>query len=306
MHAKRIGDRLNRIGRVTDACDLDLLLFFHRHPRAVLTSERVALYVGHDLSHVTKSLDSLISNGLLTRVNRPSASAAMYVLASEAHAEPRRGAGSSGPPVASKDDERAIALPLDAVLHVLNEGPRCVACIAHSANTTPLLALNALGEIAREADVTEKFGRCDGCDVLSDTHEASPPNGTPGADFSGFGILVVDDHEDTMDLYAAILEEAGAIVQRATNLLDALNLFQQVQIRLVVTDIAMPGGSGWDVLREVRRLAPLVPFVAVTGQLFPDGHELVDRGFDAALLKPIDAAELLAVVGELIHHEGRV
>ena len=261
MHAKGIGGRLN--GGVTNACDLDLLLFFHRHPRAVLTSERVALYVGHELSRVAKSLDSLITNGLLTRVNRPSASAAMYVLASKAHAEPRRGAGSSGPPVASKDGERAIALPLDAVLHVP-------------------------------------------CDVLSDTHEVPPPNGMPGADFSGFGILVVDDHEDTMDLYAAILEEAGAIVQRATNLLDALNLFQQVQIGLVVTDIAMPRGSGWDVLREVRRLAPLVPFLAVTGQLFPDGCELVDRGFDAALLKPIDPAELLAVVGELIYHEGRV
>ena len=215
MQGRRTGGRVQAIGDGNDACDLDLLLFFHRHPRVVLTSERLALYVGHDVSHVAHSLDTLITSGLLTRRQRPSATASMYVLALDGHA-------------------------------------------------------------------------------------------TPPVDFEGFGILVVDDHEDTMDLYAAVLEQAGAIVQRATNLLEALNLFQQVRIGLVVTDIAMPGGSGWDVVRELRKHAPWVPFVAITGQLFPDGRELVDRGFAAALLKPIDPAELVAVVGHLIRQQRHV
>ena len=80
MSRRRVRYLLDRIGGVTDACDLDLLLFFHRHPRAVLTSERLALYVGYELSHVAKSLDALITSGLLTRVQRPTASARMYVL----------------------------------------------------------------------------------------------------------------------------------------------------------------------------------------------------------------------------------
>ena len=73
-------DLLDRIGFVGRPCDLDLLLFFHRHRRAVLTSERLALYVGYELAEVARSLDALIGAGLLTRVQRPSGVARMYVL----------------------------------------------------------------------------------------------------------------------------------------------------------------------------------------------------------------------------------
>ena len=81
MSPRRVRDLLDRIGGVNDPCDLDLLLFFHRHPRAVLSSERLALYVGHELSRVARSLETLIASGLLVRVQRPTASARMYVLA---------------------------------------------------------------------------------------------------------------------------------------------------------------------------------------------------------------------------------
>ena len=83
MPPRRVGDLLDRIGGIKDPCDLDLLLFFHRHPRAVLTSERLALYVGYELSQIAKSLETLIAAGLLTRVQRPTASARMYVLATD-------------------------------------------------------------------------------------------------------------------------------------------------------------------------------------------------------------------------------
>jgi hypothetical protein len=80
MSPKRVQDLLDRVRGVGDPCDLDLLLFFYRHPRAVLTSERLAVYVGYELSRVAKSLDTLIAAGLLTRVQRPTASARMYLL----------------------------------------------------------------------------------------------------------------------------------------------------------------------------------------------------------------------------------
>ena len=83
MPSRRVRDLLERIGGIKDPCDLDLLLFFHRHPRAVLTSERLALYVGYELSQIAKSLETLITAGLLTRVQRPTAAARMYLLASD-------------------------------------------------------------------------------------------------------------------------------------------------------------------------------------------------------------------------------
>jgi hypothetical protein len=80
MSPKGIRGLLDRIGGIGNPCDLDLLIFFRRHPLAVLTSERLALYVGYELSQVATSLETLIAAGLLTRVQRPTSSARMYVL----------------------------------------------------------------------------------------------------------------------------------------------------------------------------------------------------------------------------------
>src|SRR2546428_5635797 len=67
MAAKRIGDLLDRIECLRHPCDLDLLLFFSRHPRAYLLSERLAEYVGYELPQVAQSLETVITAGLLRR-----------------------------------------------------------------------------------------------------------------------------------------------------------------------------------------------------------------------------------------------
>jgi MarR family len=63
-----------------DACDLDLLLFFSRHPRVVLSSEQLAAYVGYELAQVARALDRLLETGLLTRTLNQGAPGRMYVL----------------------------------------------------------------------------------------------------------------------------------------------------------------------------------------------------------------------------------
>ncbi|TME76825.1 MAG: MarR family transcriptional regulator [Chloroflexi bacterium] len=68
--------------RLGHPCDVDLLRFFRRHPRALLTSEQLAACVGYDVQKVSRSLDSLIGAGLVTRSPTPKSSARMYVLTS--------------------------------------------------------------------------------------------------------------------------------------------------------------------------------------------------------------------------------
>ena len=63
-----------------NACDLDLLLFFSRHPRVVLSSEQLATYVGYDLGDVARALDLLLGAGLLKRTVNHGAPGRMYVL----------------------------------------------------------------------------------------------------------------------------------------------------------------------------------------------------------------------------------
>ena len=81
MTPRRIADLLDRIGCLQHPCDLDLLLFFHRHPRAFLISERLAQYVGYDLRQVEQSLEALINAGLLRRSAPSTEPAQLYVLA---------------------------------------------------------------------------------------------------------------------------------------------------------------------------------------------------------------------------------
>jgi hypothetical protein len=80
MSPRRVRDLLDRVVCLSHPCDLDLLLFFRRHPRTVLTSEHLALYAGYELSQVAQSLETLIGGGLLTRTQRPTGTARMYLL----------------------------------------------------------------------------------------------------------------------------------------------------------------------------------------------------------------------------------
>jgi hypothetical protein len=61
-------------------CELDLLLFFYRHPRSLLTSDRLAAYVGRDPDQVGRSLDRLAATGLLACSGNLAPAARLYLL----------------------------------------------------------------------------------------------------------------------------------------------------------------------------------------------------------------------------------
>ena len=71
-------DELLNIAHLRNHCDLDLLLFFARHPDALMTSEQLALLVGYDLQQIAKSLDLLVQHKLLRRTQNPTHAARLY------------------------------------------------------------------------------------------------------------------------------------------------------------------------------------------------------------------------------------
>lgn len=70
---------LDRIGVLRHPCDLDLLLFFARHPRTLLTSEQLAVWLGYEFNQIADSLEVLMVARLLTRTQNPTCEARMYV-----------------------------------------------------------------------------------------------------------------------------------------------------------------------------------------------------------------------------------
>jgi len=71
---------LDRIVAIRRPCDLDLLVFFYRHPRVLLTAEQLIAYLGRDREEVAKSLESLIEAGLVARSQSAAHAARLYVL----------------------------------------------------------------------------------------------------------------------------------------------------------------------------------------------------------------------------------
>ena len=65
---------------IRSACDLDLLVFFHRHPRALLTSEQLAAFLGYEMKKIAKAIETFVEGGLLERTQNPAHAARLYVL----------------------------------------------------------------------------------------------------------------------------------------------------------------------------------------------------------------------------------
>ena len=78
-------------------------------------------------------------------------------------------------------------------------------------------------------------------------------------------ILVVDDEELILELFAEILEEQGYEVMRASDGEAALSIVRSQQIDLVLLDIFMPGKEGLESIQELRQIRPEIKIIAMSG-----------------------------------------
>jgi signal transduction histidine kinase/CheY-like chemotaxis protein len=115
-------------------------------------------------------------------------------------------------------------------------------------------------------------------------------------------ILVVDDEVQVAEVLAATLRRAGHTVRVATDPRAALGLAHgPAPIELVLSDVAMPGMDGLELVRRIREARPGVPALLCTG--YVDGDvppELAASGPTALLLKPVELRELVRTAGALL------
>jgi PAS domain S-box-containing protein len=115
----------------------------------------------------------------------------------------------------------------------------------------------------------------------------------------GVRVLVVDDEEDARELMATILRQRGAIVTAAGDVESALHAFETSQPDVVVSDVAMPGRGGLDLVRVLRAKGTSATLVAVSGFVSADEVEAaLDAGFDLHVSKPVEPGELIEAVGD--------
>jgi CheY-like chemotaxis protein len=112
-------------------------------------------------------------------------------------------------------------------------------------------------------------------------------------------ILVVDDHHDTVTALGRLLMRDGHRVTPAESCDEAVAVAKSLPFDIVLCDIGMPGKDGFALLKELRTLYPLRA-VALTGYGMPEEiSRIMDAGFDAHLLKPVELSRLRALLDSL-------
>jgi signal transduction histidine kinase len=120
---------------------------------------------------------------------------------------------------------------------------------------------------------------------------------------NGVRVLVVDNEADARALVATILERCGAAVRTAASAAEAIGQIERERPDVLLSDIAMPGEDGYDLIRKVRALddpGPLIPAAALTAfATGTDRARALLAGYQAHLPKPVEPSELAAVVAAL-------
>jgi two-component system CheB/CheR fusion protein len=120
----------------------------------------------------------------------------------------------------------------------------------------------------------------------------------------GLQVLVVDDELDARELLSIALTQSSAKVRASATVREALEILDQWQPDVLVSDIGMPGEDGYELMRKVRAREPehggLVPALALTGYAgSEDAARAVAAGYQTHMAKPVVLSELVAAVASL-------
>jgi HAMP domain-containing protein/signal transduction histidine kinase len=111
-------------------------------------------------------------------------------------------------------------------------------------------------------------------------------------------ILLVEDHEDSNRSLTNLLRRRGYHVQSALNFQSALDLGAKEEFDVLISDLALPDGSGIDLMQALQSTRPLLG-IALTGfGMEDDVRKCRDAGFQHHLVKPIDLNKLDLLIQE--------
>jgi len=114
-------------------------------------------------------------------------------------------------------------------------------------------------------------------------------------------ILVIDDEPEVREVLAEVLTSQGHTVVACADGPSGLTRAQEERFDLVITDLGMPGMSGWEVARRVKARSPGTPVVLITGwgdRIKPE--EARGKGVEFLVAKPFEREDITAVVNQAV------
>ncbi len=123
-------------------------------------------------------------------------------------------------------------------------------------------------------------------------------------ELAGVRVLVVDDDEDSRELYATVLASHGAVVTMAATAGEAFAAFEREAPRIVLSDIGLPEEDGFSLMRKIRatdahRGAPILA-IALSGYDRDPARETPEDGFDLHFTKPVPLPKLISALRKFL------
>jgi signal transduction histidine kinase len=130
--------------------------------------------------------------------------------------------------------------------------------------------------------------------------QPEPEAPTPPVDRVSHRLLIVEDHDDGREFMRWVLLEDGHVVEAVATLAEARERLGNAgaSYDVLITDVGLPDGSGWELVGEARHSHPALHIGVVTGWE-PTVHGAGAGAADFIMRKPLRAAELLASLARL-------
>ena len=117
---------------------------------------------------------------------------------------------------------------------------------------------------------------------------------------TGLRVLVVDDQAEMRDLVEMILCLESAVVRTADSIDGAIRIMNSWTPQIVISDIAMPGGGGYELIRRLRGSGCEAPAIALTARASDeDRNRALNAGFNMHIPKPIEPDDLVVSIARL-------
>ncbi len=132
---------------------------------------------------------------------------------------------------------------------------------------------------------------------MSPTTTCDPTGTRPGSKRQ-LRIFIVENHDDTRFLLGILLEQLGHTVQAVATMTDAVEQAGSGDWDVLISDIGLPDGSGWELLGALGDRAP--PYaVAMSGfGMVSDRQKSLAAGYRHHLLKPVEPNQLEVLLDE--------
>ena len=116
-------------------------------------------------------------------------------------------------------------------------------------------------------------------------------------------VLIVDDDEGLLFLLGEYLDSCGFQFDLANNVKKAREYLRESKYEVIISDLEMPGESGFDLFRYVAALYPEIRFVLMTGRLDSRiRREALRMGIQGYMEKPFRLSDLITLIGAPVSH----